>query len=310
MTAPTSFAGRMSELYFDHVVSLLPSVGRVLGVHASLMEYVRNGPRLFWLRSRKAAERGMMTVTQEGDRIIWTDNAPSWGIHALLLSEDALDLTSFARWMESEMPIEFNAAHQRKLDRINRARYHVAHLFDVQAGRDKSAPEKWSRREVELRFLRNVHPCNAGYIPLPKWREYGASNAVKAFFCREYATRYAGCWAEFEASVAGYPLRDDDSDPEYIYSEASGPRRSDSSRSVGQRLRLTSVATLTTTPQVLDLVQILADDGREEWTLAEIHQLVATAANQGRLKTRQPPSRIFDYYRPLLIRDGILKKVE
>ena len=269
------------------------------------MEYVRNGPRLFWLRNRTAAERGTTTITEEGDRIIWTDNAPAWGIHTLLLTEECVDPSSLARWLASVMPIEFNVAHQRRLNRINRARYHVAHLFDVQAGRDNSEPEKWSSREVELRFLRNVHPCNAAYIPLPKWHEYGASSAVKAFFYTEYSRRYGGCWAEFETSVAGYPLRDVDTDPEYSYSESDWPRRSAS-----RRLRLLSVATLRTTPQLRDLIGILADDGRGEWTLAEIHQLVAAAASRGRLRTTQPPSRIFDYYRALLVSDGILENVE
>jgi hypothetical protein len=305
ITAPTAFAGRLSELYRNHVAGLLPSVGRVLDAHASLMEYVRNGRRLFWLRNRNPAERGSMTVTEQGDRIIWTDNAPAWGIHTLLLTDAGIEPASLARWFASGMPIEFNAAHRSGLNYINRARYHVAHLFDVQAGRDNSEPESWSNREVELRFLRNVHPCNAAYIPLPKWREYGASNGIKAFFYREYFRRYQECWAEFEMSVAGYPLRDLDADPEYTYSESDWPLRS-----ATRRLRLLSVVTARRTPQLRDLIQILADDGRGEWTLAEIHQLVATAANGGRLKTTQPPSRIFDYYRPLLVCDGILEKVE
>lgn len=293
----------MSDLYRDHVAGLLPSASRVLDVHASLLEYARNGPRLFWLRNRTAAERGTSTVTDLGDRLIWTDNAPAWGIHTLLLTGNCIDPTSLASWLASEMPVEFKAAHRRRLNLINRARYHVAHLFDVQAGRDNSEPEKWSRREVELRFLRNVHPCNTAYIPLPKWHEYGASNAVKAFFYREYSRRYGGCWAEFETSVAGYPLLDVDADPEYAYSESDWPRRSRT-----QRLRLLTVATARTTPQLRELIKILADDGRGEWTVAEIHQLIAAAAGRGCLKTTQPPSRIFDYYRPLLLRDRILEK--
>jgi hypothetical protein len=200
------------------------------------------------------------------------------------------------------MPTEFNVAHSRKLDAINKARYHVAHLFDVQAGRDNSQPERWSRREVEIRFLRNIHPCNAFYVPIPKWRVYGGDPAVKAFFCKRYSDRYRQCWDEFLEAVAGVVLSHADPDPPYSYLESDWPRRLPKSR----RFALIKDSTGRTARQIHDIVAILKADGRGEWNSAEISALMSKGATAGDLITKQNPERVFTYYLESLLEDHVL----
>jgi hypothetical protein len=238
--APRTFNGKLSELFEEHIAPLLPSSDRVHRLHAMLTRYMRERCSFFAVRNRRASERGNTIRTECGDQIIFTDNSPAWAIHSILLSGNDLDdPTAFVRWLNLEMPIEFNMAHARKLDLINKARYHVAHLFDVQAGRDNSHPERWSQREVEVRFLRNLHPCNAFYIPIPKWHSYGADPAVKAFFHRQYSNRYKQCWADFVAGVGGEELSHDDSDPFYTYSESDWPgTRKDKVTAVERDIRI------------------------------------------------------------------------
>jgi hypothetical protein len=204
------------------------------------------------------------------------------------------------------MPIEFNVAHASKLDAINKARYHVAHLFDVQAGRDNSKPERWASREVEIRFLRNIHPCNAFYIPIPKWWFYGGDLAVKAFFYKRYSDRYRQCWDEFLEAVGGEALSHADPDPLYVYSESDWRRGSWKSR----RFRLARDWTARTTRQVRDVVAILKADGRGEWNSAEISALMSKAATAGHLVTKQNPERIFTYYLATLLEDQVLVELK
>lgn len=182
--APTTFNDNLSVLFRKHVAPLLPSQDSVERLHRTLMTY-RRGARVFPIRNRVQSERCCTIRTDSGDQIIWTDNSPPWAIHSILLHGQFLDQPSFADWLEKKMPIEFNVARASKQEAINKARYHVAHLFDVQAGRDNSKPERWSRREVEVRLLRNIHPYNAFYVPIPKWRSYGRDPAVKAFFYKQ-----------------------------------------------------------------------------------------------------------------------------
>jgi hypothetical protein len=166
--APKRFTGYLHDLFSNHLALALPPQDHVTELHATLMEYVQRGPRVFAVRNRNTLERASTLRTGGGDQIVWTDNSPPWAIHSILFKGEFLDPESFANWLKT-MPIEFNTAHARKLDLINKAGYHVAHLFDVQNGRDNRDPGGWSTREVEIRFLRNIHPCNAFYVPLAKW---------------------------------------------------------------------------------------------------------------------------------------------
>jgi hypothetical protein len=241
-------------------------------------------------------------MTRHGDQIIWTDNAPAWAIHSLLLQGRFLDETSFSDWLLNAMPIEFNSAHACKMDAINKARYHVAHLFDVQAGRDNSQPLEWTKREVEIRFLRNVHPCNSFYIPIPKWKVYGGDPAVKTFFSNRYSERYRACWNEFLDAVGGEIMSDTQPAPLYSYSHSDWPRSGRQSR----RFRLVKAYTDISTPQIRAIVSVLAADGRGDWNLVEISSLMEKAKTDGRLITKQGAPQIFDFYRRKLLEEGIL----
>jgi hypothetical protein len=283
--APTTFNDKLSVLFTKHVTPLLPSPDSVERLHKTLMSYVRQGARVFPIRNRVQSERCCTIRTHGGDQIIWTDNSPPWAIHSLLLQGQFLDQPSFADWLEKTMPIEFKVAHASKQDAINKARYHVAHLFDVQAGRDNSEPEGWSRREVEIRFLRNIHPCNAFYVPIPKWHSYGGDPAVKAFFYKRYSDRYRKCWDEFLEAVAGSVLGHADPDPVYVYGESDWRRKSGKSR----RFKLTRGSTERTTGQIRAIVAILKADGRGQWSLAEISALMSKGAAVGDLITSKRP---------------------
>jgi hypothetical protein len=61
------------------------------------------------------------------------------------------------------------------------------------------------------------------------------------------------------------------------------------------------------TPQVRDIVSVLASTGRDRFTRAELRPLLERATAQGQFHTRQDVMRIFDYYRARLVEDGVLR---
>ena len=86
---------------------------------------------------------------------------------------------------------------------INKAGWHVAHLFDV---KDRNVEfHRWDRNELKRRFARNIHPCNYFYVPMNEWKRHGGNPTVIAFFYEQFKLVYRTIWEDFLKLVDGTP---------------------------------------------------------------------------------------------------------
>jgi hypothetical protein len=158
-----------------------------------LLDYAATPGSLFLIRYGRGMERRQLYSTDRGDGVKATDNAPAWWLHHSLFHEIRLDPEAFASAIASA-PAHFHDVKAQVPDTINAEGWHVAHIFQVKDG--DTAYQRWGPAELRARFLRNVHPCNYFFVPLPDWQRWGGDERVIAFFADRYADRYKSVWAE------------------------------------------------------------------------------------------------------------------
>ena len=61
------------------------------------------------------------------------------------------------------------------------------------------------------------------------------------------------------------------------------------------------------TPQIKQILEGISESGNSEFQESELKTLIYELAESGKLKTRQNPWRIFQYYRANMISAGICK---
>ncbi len=61
------------------------------------------------------------------------------------------------------------------------------------------------------------------------------------------------------------------------------------------------------TPQVKQILEGISESGNSEFQESDLKNLINELADSGKLKTRQSPWRIFQYYRANMISAGICK---
>ena len=94
------------------------------------------------------------------------------------------------------MPVwMFRTSARLKRASLNGAGYYAAHILNARPARSL-AP--WTRRAIlEVRTLRNVHPCNLFLVPRPdRWtgRRLGEAPDIVAHAARVAEHRYAAVW--------------------------------------------------------------------------------------------------------------------
>lgn len=62
------------------------------------------------------------------------------------------------------------------------------------------------------------------------------------------------------------------------------------------------------TPQISQIEKILFNQDKREFTEPEIFDLIKKGFDEGTLRTKQNPVRIFQYYRAQLIKDNVLRQ--
>lgn len=131
-----------------------------------------------------------------------TDNSPAWWWHAILFNAGSIEPDELPALVERTPCHMFNTA---QIQTANRARWHVGHLLQV---RDHDTEwQRWPRTGAVWRFVRNIHPCNAYYLPLTNWQRVRRDPQLVASVAAYYRERYASIWDEFTGLVrapAGY----------------------------------------------------------------------------------------------------------
>jgi len=199
--APSAYNGTLGELYdgwAKHVL-LLPSV--VEEFHRQFCSYLVSADTLFLIRYVAGQKRGQIEPTDFGQLLRPTDNSPAWWIHYQLFSGHFRQYASFNSFIESVPSHMFQV---RLPESINKAGWHVAHIFDV---KDRDVHfRRWDRKELVRRFARNIHPCNYFYLPKYEWQRYGSNPTVIAFFYEQFKSIYRTIWEDFLRLVDSTPL--------------------------------------------------------------------------------------------------------
>jgi hypothetical protein len=153
--APTAFSGTLGELYAGWAQHVLLAPSLVEEFHDQFRAYLCSADPVFLVRMVKGQERGQTLRTGYGTQLRPTDNAPAWWIHHQLFSHQFRHSPSFAAFIES---VPCHMFRVRMPENINKAGWHVAHIFAVKDGAVQFG--QWDRDELMRRTARNIHPCN------------------------------------------------------------------------------------------------------------------------------------------------------
>lgn len=198
--APLSFDGTLEDLYSDWAAHVLLAPSIVEEFHEQYCAYIDSADPLFLLRQVTDQERGLTLRIEKAARLRPTDNSPAWWIHYQLFSGQFKQYASFSEFIESVPCHMFYVGLQ---DDINKAGWHVAHIFDV---KNRNVDfHQWDRNELTRRMARNIHPCNYFYIPKWEWRRHGGDPRVIGFFYEKFESLYRTIWKDFLRIVDGEP---------------------------------------------------------------------------------------------------------
>ena len=179
---------------------LLPAETTVRIIHDELMRYITEPDPLFITRVVKGQERGEDVVTRDGIRLRPSDNSPAWWWHMNMFHGVAAPCENFAKFVEDTPTHRFRVPSNCRT--VNAAGWHAAHILNARYG--DTDWRTWTRADAARRFIRNVHPLNLFYVPLPEWRRVAAIPELIGYVASTYATRWPEIWCEF-TQVAGEP---------------------------------------------------------------------------------------------------------
>jgi hypothetical protein len=217
---PEAFDGTLRELHAGWAEKVMLEPDVVEQFHHLLVTYLEAADPLFLIRMVKGTERGTIVRTASGQRLVPTDNAPSWWIHRELFAGRVPARAAFDAFVEE---IPSHMFRMPKGENISVAGWHVAHIFEVKNG-DVSF-SAWDRQELVWRMVRNIHPCNYFFVPKQDWQRHGGDPRVIAFFYERFAVKYHAIWAEFLTLAAAAPQRalGDASEHRIAYQPTSRP---------------------------------------------------------------------------------------
>jgi hypothetical protein len=169
---PLQFDGKFSEFFERYVEPNLPSADRVQSFDTLLRRHLSSDNPIHVIRYVRGQIRGAVYLTAEGGRLLPTDKAPAWWLHALLLSGRAISAN--AEDMFASMPYHFFNIAQTQTS--NGAGYHAAHILSA---KNRNIDwQNWSRDELERRMLVNIHPCNTFLVAKQGWTLNGGRSDI------------------------------------------------------------------------------------------------------------------------------------
>lgn len=200
--APSKYDGTLGELYDRWAKSVLLAPSIVEEFHTQFCAYLKSADPLFLVRQVTGTERRENRRIENGAQLRPTDNAPAWWIHYQLFSEQFRKHASFAAFIDA-IPCHMFDVHVPAEMSINKAGWHVAHIFNVKDSNVRF--QHWDRNELVRRAARNIHPCNYFYVPKCDWQRYGGNSTVVAFFYDKFRSVYETIWKDFLRLVDGTP---------------------------------------------------------------------------------------------------------
>ena len=239
------------------------------------------------------------TTHVDGLEVRPCDLSPVWAVQQTILHSDPPTDISFTEWARS-LPLEHNVVRQRRMDLLNRAGFHTAHMFDVAAHR--TCGSRSSADRMRDACLIELHPLNVFWIPKPRWQHWGAHATVKAHFADLMKSYVPDAWQDFIDSIGARAERFEQPDPsfEYFYREEDWSTKADKQFSIPR------TSTTIRTPQVRQIVSLLGQSGLTQFTETQLRDVLEQGKASGRLITKQDVMLVFNFYRRRLRDDGVL----
>jgi hypothetical protein len=294
---PLSWSGPLKTFLSTIIEPKLPSSERLTAWSTWIVEGVKSSDVVI-VRRHGDLSRGVQRNVQ-GLRILPSDLSPVWAVQQAILHSDPPTGITFSEWLHS-LPLAHNDVRKRKLDLLNVAGFHTAHLVDVAAYRNSSPiadhPDALRRASIV-----ELHPLNVLWVPKPRWAYWGDSVQLKAHFAHVLKQRTPALWDNFQRLVgnAATLLPEPDHDFQYFYSE-------DEWRTVNLVYRVVRPSTTLRTPQLRQIVALLAKSASNQLTEIEVRQLLENGRISGEFTTTQDVMRVFLFYRKKLKVDGVL----
>jgi hypothetical protein len=192
---PGSWHGPIESFLTQFIKPRLPAPERL----ESWCRWITAGiatSRVVVVRAHGPLKRGTTTVI-DGLKVRASDLSPVWAVQQQILHGDPPTEISFAEWALS-LPLEHNTVRQRRLDLLNHACFHMAHMFDVGANRLPSPNSALGMREA---CLLELHPSNVFWLPKPQWQHWGASPQVKPHYAALMKHYVPGAWSTFVGMI-------------------------------------------------------------------------------------------------------------
>lgn len=200
LPAPPQFTGPFSEFFERYVWPYAPSIARVVEFDQFFRSYLNSENPIHVLRAVKPLERGVEYQSNEGYRILPTDNSPVWWLHAFLRTNAALptDPEKFFTTLPTHM---FKLP--RNMQYLNARGFHAAHLVNAKNG--NTDWKSWPRKELIRRTLVNIHPLNMFLVAKVDWQKYGGHPHFLRWISGQYLNRYGDVMRSFldDIGVAG-----------------------------------------------------------------------------------------------------------
>jgi hypothetical protein len=206
--APAEFEGPLTELYDEHLASVLPCIECVEQFDRWMAQYCAEPDPELVVRSVRGTVRRERYTTSDGTRFLAADNSPAWTVHAALMEQDLRTYADF-RTLLAQMPMHMFDVKKQARQTANDFGWYVAHIARVKDGNTNY--QAWNRREVVRRFYRTLHPCNLFFIPGSRNQQLGESPGVIRFVAARYSARYGPLWLRF-CEAAGFDPEAEGSD--------------------------------------------------------------------------------------------------
>jgi len=186
----------------DTLTPVLPSEEAVCHYHRLLLDYARGEAPLFVVRHVTGMERGTEVITSDGTRLLPSDNAPAWYLHAVAFNGVLVEQEDFTEFVAG-MPTHFFKVS--KYPTANTAGWHVAHILEAKDG--NTAWKSWDHNGAVRRFIRNVHPLNIFFVSKTDWQRVGGDPDLIGYIAHVYKERYGQVWNEFVEIAGGGDLQ-------------------------------------------------------------------------------------------------------
>lgn len=218
---PALFEGSLDSFYKEYAEPNLPRPERVSAFDKFLAEYLASENPTYIIRKVGDQERGRVCTTVRGDQVIPSDNSPCWWVHSFLLGNEPMkgDAAEFFARIPTHM---FKVS---RMETLNTAGYHLAHIFPVK-NRDTDWVN-WTRSDLHRRFLLNIHPCNWFLLAKTDWQRNGEREDLIQWIKSAYLERYGEVYRLFLQQTGNdhEPIAGWRESPEYVFVVTKGRSR-------------------------------------------------------------------------------------